>query len=124
MYELSLEFNFDSAHTLERVVETEGSRRIHGHSYWARVTIRGVPDPVSGMLMDLALFRNILMGVRDELDHHFLDDIADLKPATIENLSSFIWKRLAPKLPNLYRVSVSRKSYGDACDYYGPNGKQ
>lgn len=121
MHELSLEFNFDSAHTLERVVETEGSRRIHGHSYWARVTIRGVPDAKTGMLMDLALFRSALASVCEELDHHFLDDIADLKPATIENLCSFIWKRLAGKLPTLYRVSVSRKSYGDACDYYGPN---
>jgi len=49
MYELSKEFRFDAAHTLDRAVDTESSRRIHGHSYRAEVVIRGRPDPKSGM---------------------------------------------------------------------------
>ena len=28
-------FFFDAAHTLERAIETESSRRIHGHTYYA-----------------------------------------------------------------------------------------
>jgi 6-pyruvoyltetrahydropterin/6-carboxytetrahydropterin synthase len=41
MFELSKQFRFDAAHTLERSIDTESSRRIHGHSYRAEVTVRG-----------------------------------------------------------------------------------
>jgi 6-pyruvoyltetrahydropterin/6-carboxytetrahydropterin synthase len=123
MYYLSKDFVFDAAHTLERVLDAESSRRIHGHSYWAEVTLCGPLDPVTGMVIDLGAFESILKEVRDTLDHHYLDDIADLGPSTIENLSAWIWKKLQPKLPLLYKVTVSRKSSGDSCDYYGPKGK-
>lgn len=119
MYELSKEFHFDAAHTLQRTIETEGSRRIHGHSYRAEITIRGTPDPVSGMIIDLGYMDELLADIRKELDHHMLDDIHGLGPATLENLCAWIWRRLAIKLPQLYRVSVFRDSYGDRCNYYG-----
>ena len=51
MFELSKQFRFEAAHTLHRVVDSEPSRRVHGHSYRAEVVIRGRPDPVSGMLL-------------------------------------------------------------------------
>ena len=44
-YELTQEFFFDAAHTLERAIEAEPSRRIHGHTYHAVVSIGGRPDP-------------------------------------------------------------------------------
>ena len=47
IYELSKEFRFDAAHTLNRSVEVEASRRIHGHSYRAEVVVRGLPDPTT-----------------------------------------------------------------------------
>ena len=121
MFELSKQFAFDAAHTLDRKIQTEGSRRIHGHSYRAEVTIRGSADPVSGMVMDLGLFERMLQATRDALDHHFLDDVADLGPATLENLSAWIWRRLVPDCPALFCVAVYRDSSGDACRYYGPD---
>lgn len=119
MFELSKQFRFDAAHTLEREIETESSRRIHGHSYRAEVTVRGKPDPVSGMLVDLGLLERKIAEARDALDHRFLDEINDLGPATMENLCSWIWRRLAGEVHNLARVSVYRDSSGDACTYYG-----
>ncbi|HPB23862.1 MAG TPA: 6-carboxytetrahydropterin synthase, partial [Novosphingobium sp.] len=56
---------------------------------------------------------------RDALDHRFLDEINDLGPATMENLSRWIWNRLSPELDNLFKVSVYRDSSGDACTYWG-----
>jgi 6-pyruvoyltetrahydropterin/6-carboxytetrahydropterin synthase len=120
MFELSKQFRFDAAHTLERTIETTSSRRIHGHSYRAEVTIRGVPDPASGMLMDLGLLQRALDDARDALDHRFLDEINDLGPATMENLSAWIWRRLAPSVPRLARVTIYRDSTGDTCAYHGP----
>ena len=119
MFELSKQFRFDAAHTLDRVIETESSRRIHGHSYRAEVFVRGRPDPTTGMIIDLGLLERAIEDARDALDHRFLDEINDLGPATMENLSRWIWDRLRSTISNLYRVSVYRDSSGDACSYWG-----
>ena len=119
MYELSKQFRFDAAHTLDRVVQTESSRRIHGHSYRGEVTLRGRPDPVSGMIVDVGILEKELEGVRDALDHRFLDDINDLGPATMEILCRWIWNRLKPEFPALSKVSVYRDSNSDAVTYWG-----
>lgn len=119
MFELSKQFRFDAAHTLDRVIETESSRRIHGHSYRAEVTVRGRPDPITGMVVDLGLLERAMEEARDGLDHRFLDEVNDLGPATMENLSRWIWNRLSPVIGNLHKVSVYRDSGGDACTYWG-----
>jgi 6-pyruvoyltetrahydropterin/6-carboxytetrahydropterin synthase len=120
MYELSKQFRFDAAHTLEREIETESSRRIHGHSYRAEVVVRGRPDPVSGMIVDLGLFERALGEAREMLDHRFLDEMNDLGPGTMENLSAWIWRKVEPVCPGLHRVTVYRDSSGDTCTYFGP----
>lgn len=120
MFELSKQFRFEAAHTLHRTVDVEPSRRIHGHSYRAEVTLRGPRDPETGMVMDLGLFRRALEGVRDGLDHRFLDEVPDLGPPTLESLSAWIWQRLQADCPNLAKVTVYRDSEGDTCSYFGP----
>lgn len=120
MHELSKQFRFEAAHTLTRAVDVEPSRRIHGHSYRAEVTVRGAADPESGMVVDLGLFARALAEARDGLDHRFLDEVADLGPATLENLSAWIWRRVEAVCPGLHRVTVYRDSEGDACSYFGP----
>jgi 6-pyruvoyltetrahydropterin/6-carboxytetrahydropterin synthase len=119
MYEISKEFRFDAAHTLQRTEDVEPSRRIHGHSYRAEVVIRGRPDPESGMIIDLGLLDQALEGARDGLDHRFLDEVDGLGPATIENLSSWIWRQVAPACPDLWRVTVRRDSDTGSCSFYG-----
>ena len=119
MYELSKRFLFDAAHTLHRKIESESSLRIHGHSYQADVTLRGLPDPVTGMIMDVGDLERELEALRDALDHRFLDEIEDLGPATMENLCRWIWLKLEAGLPALWKVSVSRFSNGDSCSYWG-----
>ena len=120
MFEVSKQFRFESAHTLERAVDTDSSRRIHGHSYRAEVTIRGIADPITGMVLDLGLFARLLAEVRDGLDHRLLDDVPELGPPTMENLSLWIWKKLSNNCPELTKVTVFRDSEGDTCTYYGP----
>jgi len=122
MYELTKQFRFEAAHTLRRCVEAEASRRIHGHSYRAEVAVRGRPEPRSGMVIDLGLLERALAEAEAALDHRFLDEIADLGPATLENLAAWIWRRLAPSVAGLHRVTVHRDSSGDACSYFGPEG--
>jgi 6-pyruvoyltetrahydropterin/6-carboxytetrahydropterin synthase len=114
-YEISQKFFFDAAHTLKREVEADSSLRIHGHTYNAEVLLSGQPDPVSGMVMDLGLVRASIAQLRPRLDHHLLDDVAGLGPATLENLCAFIWRELQPSVPGLSAVRVWRESVGDSC---------
>lgn len=114
-YELSQRFYFEAAHTLRRKIDTEGSLRIHGHTYHAEVTIAGKPDPESGMMMDLAFLRQEVEKVREKLDHHFLDEVAGLGPATLENLCAFIYNDLKSALPNIHRIKIERPASGDTC---------
>ena len=120
MFEISKQFWFEAAHTLDRSIETDSSRRIHGHSYRAEVALRGVPDPKTGMVIDLGLLERSLGKARDGLDHRFLDDLPDLGPATMENLAAWIWKTIAPDCQGLARVTVYRDSSRDSCTYFGP----
>jgi 6-pyruvoyltetrahydropterin/6-carboxytetrahydropterin synthase len=118
MHELSKSFRFDAAHTLNRAIETESSRRIHGHTYRAEVTVRGTPDRETGMLVDLGLLERAMSDTRDQLDHRFLDQINDLGPATMENLALWIFERLEPSIPNLARVAVHRDASHETCAYF------
>ncbi|CAN7507169.1 6-carboxytetrahydropterin synthase [Cupriavidus necator] len=117
-YEVSQKFYFEAAHTLNREIDSEGSRRIHGHTYHAEVTLRGSPSPDSGMVVDVGIVRREIDRVRNMLDHRFLDEIVDLGPATLENLCAFIGKRLGESLPNIVRVHVKRPASGDSCTLY------
>lgn len=119
MFELSKQFRFEAAHTLEREIEAAGSRRVHGHSYRAEVVIRGKADPHTGMVVDLGVFALALEEARCGLDHHFLDDVPELGPATLENLSVWIWRKVARRCGPLARVTVYRDSTGDACSWFG-----
>ncbi len=114
-YEISQRFFFDAAHTLKRKIEAEGSRRIHGHTYHCEVALSGTPDPASGMVSDLGELRAHLQTVREQLDHHYLDEIAGLGAPTLENLCTFIWNAVAHKFSNVASVRVWREGMGDGC---------
>ena len=116
IYELSQKFFFEAAHTLHRTTaDAAGSRRIHGHTYHAEVTLLGQPNAKSGMLQDLGIVRRHIETVREKLDHQFLDDVPELGPATLENLCSFIFTNLVARCPTLVAVSVERPASGDKC---------
>lgn len=115
LFTVSQRFFFDAAHTLKREIEAEGSRRIHGHTYYAEVWLAGPRDPMTGMVIDLGLLRRHLDDVRTLLDHHMLDDVPDLGAPTLENLCLFIANALPDLRPQLARVRVWREALGDAC---------
>ena len=117
MYEISQRFFFDAAHTLRREIEAEGSKRVHGHTYHAEVTVRGEPNSQTGMVWDLGFVRREVTALREQLDHQFLDEVDGLGVPTLENLCTFIWSELKPKIPGLAAVTVERHAIGDKCVY-------
>ena len=112
---ISQKFFFDAAHTLRREIETEGSLRVHGHTYYAEVSISGRPDAQTGMVVDLGRVRQRIDALRPQLDHRLLDEVPGLGPATLENLCAFIWQALAADFAGLARVRVWREALGDSC---------
>ncbi|QHI97861.1 6-carboxytetrahydropterin synthase [Xylophilus rhododendri] len=114
-FEVSQEFYFDAAHTLEREIEAAGSRRIHGHTYHARATVAGPRDPATGMVVDLGHLRVQLKKVREQLDHHLLDEVPGLGAPTMENLCLFIARKLREADFPVHAVEVWRKAGGDRC---------
>lgn len=135
MFELSQSFIFESAHTLTRIVpvqEYAASKRIHGHTYTATVTIQGSRNS-SGMVqvrkpgkriewqvVDLFYLREEIEKVRTLLDHQFLDDVPELGAATLENICVFIADRI--RFP-VHSVTVSRVA-GDSCRYFTKHTSQ
>ncbi len=114
MIELSQEFSFDAAHFLDGAPEY---RRMHGHSFYAEVTLRGEPDPETGFLRDLGEVDRALKAIREMLDHRLLNEVEGLGKPTLENLAKFIFDRARTTLPEVARVKLRRPSYGQTCTY-------
>lgn len=114
-YELTQRFFFEAAHTLRRAHEADASRRIHGHTYRAKVTVGGTPDVRSGMVVDLALLREAVERVKGRLDHRLLDEVEGLGPATLENLCRFIHEQVKAPDWRVLSVEVGREASGDSC---------
>ena len=115
MIEITQEFTFDAAHRLD--AGAPENRRIHGHSFYAEVTLRGEPDAVTGMLREFGTVKEVLGGIADDLDHRMLNDIPDLGSPTLENITRWIFQRAHAQFPEVVRVRVRRPSYGESCMY-------
>lgn len=114
-FTLTQRFFFDAAHTLQREIEAAGSRRIHGHTYQAEVSVSGPRDPRTGMVIDLGILRAEVQAVRERLDHHLLDEVPGLGIPTLENLCLYIAGALSGMKPAPTRVRVWREALGDEC---------
>lgn len=119
MWELTKSFRFEAAHALPGTTFGAASEEIHGHSFRAEVTIRGVADPATGMLLDLGLLERGMTEVQKKLDHKLLNNVASLGAPTLENLTRFIWDHVQ-HAGHLARVSVHRDSCNESCTYFGP----
>jgi 6-pyruvoyltetrahydropterin/6-carboxytetrahydropterin synthase len=115
MIELTHEFGFDAAHYLN--AGAAENRRLHGHSFYVEVTLRGEPDPRTGFLRDLGDVKRVLDSLREELDHRLLNEIEGLGTATLENLARYIFSRAKAALPEVARVKIRRPSCGQSCVY-------
>ena len=116
------EFTFEAAHQLPNVPPTHKCARLHGHSFRVEVHVRGVVGAHTGWVLDFADIAAAAAPVREQLDHHYLNDIDGLENPTSENLAVWIWQRLAGNLPGLCRVVV-RETCTSGCVYDGPAGE-
>jgi 6-pyruvoyltetrahydropterin/6-carboxytetrahydropterin synthase len=123
MWELTKSFRFEAAHAISGTTLGAVSEEVHGHSYRAEVTIRGTPNPETGMIVDTGVLEQSLVDVRRTLDHRFLNRINDLEAPTLENLARYIWDHVQ-HAGTLARVTVHRDSCNESCTYFGPEGSK
>lgn len=113
-------YHFSAAHELTNpALSSEANaalygacHRPHGHNYYLEVSVAGVPDPVTGMAVDLAaLDERVERLVLDRVDHRKLEEAPVLAGVitTGEGLARAFWRVLAPAVTprgSLRRVSV------------------
>lgn len=92
----------------------------HGHNFDLYVTIKGVPNPETGFVMDLKKLGAIIKTtVVDVIDHRNINmDVPFMKDkmASIENLATGIWDQIEPHLDpgvQLHRIKLweTRNNY-------------
>ena len=75
----------------------------HGHNYVLEVTLGGVPEPGTGMVVNLKdLDRTMREAVIAKVDHKHLNRDVDFLEGVIptaENLALAFWRELEPRLP-------------------------
>ncbi len=116
--EIYKDFTFEAAHHLPNVPEGHRCRRLHGHSYRVRVTVRGPVGADTGWVCDFADIKAAYRPVQEQLDHYYLNQVEGLENPTSEHLARWIWQRVKPRLPLLCAIEVS-ETCTSGCRYTG-----
>jgi 6-pyruvoyltetrahydropterin/6-carboxytetrahydropterin synthase len=105
----AIEFSSSLRYARPGLSADENARRIgrqasqHGHNYRLEVTLRGEPDPVTGMVIDLKHLQDLLeREIMARFDHRDLNqdtDFFEKEPPTPENLARVIERLLLAALP-------------------------
>jgi 6-pyruvoyltetrahydropterin/6-carboxytetrahydropterin synthase len=120
MLYVSRKEHFNAAHKLynpswskERNVEVFGpcaNENWHGHNFDLIVTVKGIPDPETGFVIDLKRLSTMIRNqVIDKVDHKNLNvdvDFMQGKLASCENLAVEIWKILNQHLPAVSKTAT------------------
>lgn len=97
----------------------------HGHNYELFVTVKGIPDPLTGFIINVKTLGQIIKKViTEKLDHSNLNLDVDFIPRdmqpTTENLVVLIWKELETHLEGCKLHCVELKETENIfASYYG-----
>ncbi len=77
---------------------------LHGHNYVLEVSVKGIPDTATGMIINLHTVEDIVRKTIIEwIDHKNLNtdiDIFQTTNPTIENIAKIFWDRLKNAFPS------------------------
>lgn len=115
-----VDFTLASARFLPALPDDHPCRRVHGHTFDVRVTLRGPLDPGRQWVVDFAEVEAIWRArVHDVLDHRLLNDVFGLEDPTSEAIAAWCWRELHQELPALTSIEV-RESGRYGVRYAGP----
>ncbi len=97
-------YRFHAAHQLPNVPAGHKCGRMHGHGF--QVLLHVQEKDHQGVTLTHGDLDTCWAPLSRQLDYHCLNDIAGLSNPTSEILSSWIWGKLSPALPQLKWVTV------------------
>jgi 6-pyruvoyltetrahydropterin/6-carboxytetrahydropterin synthase len=105
-YRIWKEFTFESAVRVLHAPEGDRRRRLHGHTYLARLHLTAPLDQVMGWTIDYGDVKALFKPAYGQLDHHLLNEVSGL--GTGDTVGLLYWMRdsLAETLPQLDRIDV------------------
>lgn len=98
-FELNKDINFSAAHFIPN--EKAGvCSRVHGHTYFANVTIGGNELDEMGFLVN---FRDIKSIINDTFDHRLMNDLEAFQgtPPSTESVAKLIFEKIEAHLDTL-----------------------
>ena len=116
--ELKTTVSFEAAHHLPTMPPRHKCRRLHGHSYYVDIVVRGPVDPTTGLYIDYSEIQTAWAPCHEQLDHRLLNEIEGLEIPTSEVLAGWIWDHLVEALPGLTRITI-RETRTEECTYMG-----
>ncbi len=97
--------------------------RPHGHNYYLELTVAGVPDTMTGMVLDLAqLDERVQQAVVERVDHQTLEGVPELAGviSTGEGLARAFWRLLADQVaPTVLRQVAVVETAKNRFEYRG-----
>ena len=114
------DFHFEAAHYLPSAAPGTANARVHGHSFRARVTLAGEPDPQTGYVVHFDDLAAAIKDAQAELDHRLLNDVPGLAAPTLERIAVWLWNRLDNRVAGLAEITIARDSCHEGCVYTGP----
>lgn len=117
--ELFLKFSINAARRLPKLPAEHICSRVHGHTFDIEVHIDGDVDPATGWVIDFAELDQPVAGIKQSLEHRYLNEVPGLENPTSENLALWIWQRIDPAVPGLARI-VIMEGHDRGCTYRGP----
>ena len=118
-YELVQTVRFESARRLPKTPPTHPCHNVYGLAFYLDIHVSGDLDAATGWVFDFGDIDKAMKPLRDQIDHHYLNDIAGLENPTSEVLVTWIWERLKPNLPGLTKLSL-RENDVSRVVYRGP----
>jgi len=92
---------------------------MHGHRYTVTIAVEGEPVMSTGILIDYLELEERLNAVLSALDHNYLNNIRGLEVPTVENLSKWIWDKLAVELGHILAAVEVQETPTASCVYRG-----
>lgn len=100
------------------------NRYYHGHNFDLFVTIKGIADPETGIVMDLKKLKKLIREeITEKLDHKNLNEDVDFLQGmmpSIENIVVQVWKLLENRIENgsLHCIKLI-ETENNFVEYYG-----
>jgi 6-pyruvoyltetrahydropterin/6-carboxytetrahydropterin synthase len=121
-YQIWKERSFESALRLSSAPAGDARRRLHGHSYTLRLHLTAPLDEVMGWTVDYGEVKTLFEPLYRQLDHHRLDELADLAEPTLAELLGWMGARMATVLPTLDRIDLEQTPGCGAMLCWGADG--